>query len=160
VAWTAADRTFPRRDTDHIAALEMDLGVDHPVGIGYKAQSDPAEFLGPVSQVLAVQGADLLRPSDDTGVDLIPLAAMGLPTFAPIQDSRTYFDYHHSAADTFDKIRPAELRENTALAAVLAYALANLEPAPPHAAVRLLPGWLREQMAKIEAQRPSESHQR
>jgi hypothetical protein len=48
-----------------------------------------------------------------------------------MQDSRTYFNYHHSAADTLDKIIPGELRENAAAMAVLAYALANMkEPLP------------------------------
>lgn len=137
--------------SDHVAALEMDSGADHPVGIGYQTQPDAAEYLEPIRRVLASQGADLLQPWDDTGVDLIPLAAMGLPTFAPLQDSRTYFDYHHTAADTFDKIRPVELRENAAVVAVLAYGLAMMEDVPPHAAAKPLPGWLQARMEKIEA---------
>jgi hypothetical protein len=49
-----------------------------------------------------------------------------VPNFSPIQDRRYYFNYHHSAADTLDKIVPRELAENAAINAVLAYALANL----------------------------------
>ena len=64
---------------------------------------------------------------DETGTDVIPLSVAGVPTFAPIQDTRAYFDYHHTAADTLDKIRPQELREHVALAAVLAYALAAMD---------------------------------
>ena len=57
-------------------------------------------------------------------------AAAG-PTIAPAQDSRFYFNYHHTAADTFDKIDPVHLNENAAVMAVLAYALADsAEPAP------------------------------
>ena len=37
---------------------------------------------------------------------------------APIQDSRFYFNYHHTAADTLDKIVPKELAENSAVVAV------------------------------------------
>ena len=55
------------------------------------------------------------------------MSAAGVPAFAPIQDPRTYFDNHHTAADTLDKIRPDELRENVALGAVLTYALATME---------------------------------
>jgi hypothetical protein len=54
-----------------------------------------------------------------------------VPGFAPITDSRTYFHYHHTAADTLDKIVPRELQENVAVVAVLAYALASLEGSLP-----------------------------
>ena len=48
-----------------------------------------------------------------------------------IQDGRHYFDYHHSAADTLDKVDPQELKENAAAMAVRAYALAAMpEPLP------------------------------
>jgi Zn-dependent M28 family amino/carboxypeptidase len=60
---------------------------------------------------------------------------LGVPCFGPIQDDRFYFNYHHTAADTLDKVVPRELQENAAVIAVLAYALANLpkdleRPAP------------------------------
>jgi len=56
---------------------------------------------------------------------------MASPSFAPIQDSRFYFNYHHTAADTFDKVDPKHLNENAAIMAVLSYALADsTEPAP------------------------------
>ena len=47
------------------------------------------------------------------------------------QDGTDYFDYHHTAADTLDKIVPQELAENAAVVAVTAYALANLEKPLP-----------------------------
>jgi carboxypeptidase Q len=60
---------------------------------------------------------------------------LGVPCFGPIQDQRFYFNYHHTAADTLDKVVPRELQENAAVMAVLAYSLANLpkdleRPAP------------------------------
>jgi Zn-dependent M28 family amino/carboxypeptidase len=55
----------------------------------------------------------------------------GVPAFGLLQDGRNYFNYHHTAADTLDKVVPAELRENAAAMAVLAYALTNMkEPLP------------------------------
>ena len=56
---------------------------------------------------------------------------LGVPKFSPIQDSRFYFNYHHTAADTLDKIVPKELAENAAVVAVAAYTLANLEQPLP-----------------------------
>jgi hypothetical protein len=55
----------------------------------------------------------------------------GVPALSPIQDSRFYFNYHHSAADTLDKIDPKQLAETTAIVAVAAYALANSEQPLP-----------------------------
>jgi len=54
-----------------------------------------------------------------------------VPAFAPIQDSRFYFNYHHTPADTLDKIVPKELAENSVVVAVFAYAMANSEQALP-----------------------------
>ena len=68
---------------------------------------------------------------EEAGSDIDPLAKLGVPNFSPIQDSRFYFNYHHTAADTFDKIVPRELAENAAVNVVLAYALANLEQPLP-----------------------------
>jgi Zn-dependent M28 family amino/carboxypeptidase len=48
-----------------------------------------------------------------------------------MQDDRTYFNYHHTAADTLDKIEPRALRENAAAMAVMGYALASTDKALP-----------------------------
>jgi Zn-dependent M28 family amino/carboxypeptidase len=55
---------------------------------------------------------------------------------------RTYFDYHHTAADTLDKIDPRELRENAAVVAVLAYALATMDAELPRKP-QPVPDWLK-----------------
>ena len=112
---------------NHFAAMESDLGADHPLGIEVAAKPEARELLAPVAEVLAAGGSGLLRLSEEAGADVGPLAALHVPTFAPIQDSRTYFNYHHTAADTLDKIDPRHLQENAAVMAVTAYALANLE---------------------------------
>jgi carboxypeptidase Q len=49
----------------------------------------------------------------------------------PAQDSRFYFNYHHTAADTFDKVDARELNENAAVMTVLAYALADSADTAP-----------------------------
>jgi Zn-dependent M28 family amino/carboxypeptidase len=83
-----------------------------------------------------------MRAAPETGTDVIPIGVAGVPTFSPIQDARTYFDYHHTAADTLDKIRPEALRENAAFATVLAYALANMNGRPEGVKKRL-PDWIK-----------------
>lgn len=116
---------------NHVAAIETDLGAGHPVGFSGHMSAKSLEMLRPLSAVLQSSGAGIIRRIDNAaGADITPLDAAGVPTFAPIQDIRTYFNYHHTAADTLGKIVPRELAENAAVIAVLAYALANLSEAP------------------------------
>jgi Zn-dependent M28 family amino/carboxypeptidase len=65
------------------------------------------------------------------GEDVNSITDKGVPGFTPSQDGRFYFNYHHTPADTFDKVDPKELGENAAVMAVVAYALADsAAPAP------------------------------
>ena len=115
----------------HIGAIESDLGADHPSGIYYSGKQALGGWLRPLSGVLEPIGAETLDATPETGEDIAGLTARGVPSFAPIQDSRFYFNYHHTAADTFDKVDPKHLGENAAVMTVLAYALADsAEQAP------------------------------
>src|SRR5580693_7162786 len=112
----------------HIAAIESDSGAAHPLGFEVKAAPAAINALRPVQTVLLSAGASLLQPTADApGADIAAMADAGVPAFGVMQDGRTYFNYHHTAADTLDKIVPTELRENAAAMAVLAYALANMK---------------------------------
>ena len=117
---------------NHIAAIESDLGAGHPIGFFAHVESNALPMLQPIAKVLESSGAGAIHHvTDSVGVDIAPLENAGIPGFAPIQDDRVYFNYHHTAADTFDKVNPRELAENAAVVAVLAYAIANLkEPLP------------------------------
>jgi hypothetical protein len=129
----AAQYMVDHRDdfANHIGAIESDLGADHPSGIFYAGKPALGVWLRPVSQVLEPIGAESNSAAPETGEDIAGLTEKGVPSFAPVQDSRFYFNYHHTAADTFDKVDPRHLDENAAVMAVLAYALADsAEPAP------------------------------
>jgi carboxypeptidase Q len=116
---------------NHFAAIETDLGAGHPMGVYFKTRPEAKSMLAPISAVLQESGAGILALTEHSGADIDPLDKAGVPTFSPIQDSRFYFNYHHTAADTLDKIVPKELAENAAVVAVTAYALANLEQPLP-----------------------------
>jgi hypothetical protein len=116
---------------NHVGAIESDLGADHPTGIYYSGKKELGQWLRPVSQVLDAIGAETLVNAPETGEDIGGLTEKGVPSFAPLQDSRFYFNYHHTAADTFDKIDMRHLNENAAVVTVLAYALADSAEAPP-----------------------------
>ena len=112
---------------NHIAAIESDLGAGHPAGFSAHTNERGIEILRPISEVLQSIGAGVVSQSDNSeGADVSPLDVLGVPTLAPIQDNRTYFNYHHTAADTLDKVVPRELAENAAVMAVVAYAIANV----------------------------------
>jgi hypothetical protein len=116
----------------HFAALESDMGASHPLGIFFTAKPEVQAFLTPISNILLSQGAGLvqLQPGG-VGADIGPLTQGGVPSFAPFFNAQTYFMYHHTAADTLDKVVPGELAETASVMAVLAYGLANLEQPLP-----------------------------
>ncbi len=116
---------------NHFAAMETDGGAGHPLGLNIKGKAEVKKMLAPVAAILQQSGAGMLNLVEHCGADIEPLEKAGVPAFSPIQDSRFYFNYHHTAADTLDKIAPKELAENSAVIAVVAYALANMEQPLP-----------------------------
>lgn len=119
---------FPR----HVAAIESDSGAAHPLGFDIRMNSAATDLLRPIVSVLQSFGTNALQPSSyPPGADIAAMSDAGVPALGLLQDGRTYFNYHHSAADTLDKVVPSELRENGAAMAVMAYALASMkEPLP------------------------------
>jgi Zn-dependent M28 family amino/carboxypeptidase len=119
---------------NHFAAMETDGGAGHPLGINVKGKLEIKRLLAPALAVLQESGAGGVNFVEHVGADIEPMEKAGVPAFSPIQDSRFYFNYHHTPADTLDKIVPKELAENSAVVAVTAYALANIEQPLPRAA--------------------------
>jgi Zn-dependent M28 family amino/carboxypeptidase len=116
----------------YVAAIESDSGAAHPLGFDVKALPAAVDALRPVQSVLQSIGATVLQPTAYApGADIATMSDAGVPAFGVMQDGRTYFNYHHTAADTLDKVVPAELRENAAAMAVLAYALTNMKDPLP-----------------------------
>ncbi|HEY8669320.1 MAG TPA: M20/M25/M40 family metallo-hydrolase, partial [Terriglobales bacterium] len=112
---------------NHVAAIESDLGAEHPLGFHAKMNEAAQKQLTPVQDALAPIGANLLQlvpASPET--DIEPLADKGVPALGIWQSGLIYFKYHHTAADTLDKVVPEELRENAACMAVMGYALAAM----------------------------------
>jgi carboxypeptidase Q len=116
---------------NHFAAMETDGGAGHPLGINIRGTPEVKKMLAPVAAILQESGAGILDLVEHCGADIEPLEKAGVPSFSPIEDSRFYFNYHHTAADTLDKIMPKELAENSAVVAVAAYALADMEQPLP-----------------------------
>src|SRR5262249_20842683 len=124
----------------HVAAVESDLWGGHPTRFLAHIHTAGLQSVQPIAEILKASGAGLIKVTDGAvGADISPLDAAGVPGFSPLQDSRTYFNYHHTAADTLDKVSPRELAENCAVMALLAYSLATI-PDPPRLKAATLGG--------------------
>lgn len=112
----------------HVAAIESDAGASHPLGFEAKISKEAAQALRPAVDALQSIGANLLQEGTyPPGADIAGMSEAGVPALGILEDSRRYFDYHHTAADTLDKIVPEELREDAAAMAVMAYGLAAMK---------------------------------
>lgn len=123
-------RDFADEMADHVAAIEMDSGGFQPLGFGFTAGAGGLEMMQPLARYLEPIGAGTLR-SGGGGVDIGPMREYGVPMIGLNNDTTHYFDYHHTPADTPDKVNEVELRRCAAAMAVLAYALAEMEPVLP-----------------------------
>jgi len=140
---------------DQVAAIEMDEGAEKPLGMGYGSMSGPRRPRTPAAAAAAPAGApdvnampeemkksvaslrdivSLLGPiGTDTvsagggGSDIEPLTADGVPALSPRTTGAHYFDWHHTEADTLDKVDPVEFRKNAAMLSVVAYVLADMD---------------------------------
>jgi carboxypeptidase Q len=111
---------------NHVAAIEMDSGAGHALGFRAHIPLETVEKLKPMTEVLDAQGAGLIQRVDTSpGADIENLDKKGVHTYGVWNDGRDYFHYHHTAADTFDKVNPKHLQENASAMAVLAWWLAN-----------------------------------
>jgi carboxypeptidase Q len=79
-----------------------------------------------LATLLAPIGADRAHPGVPGGADVHLLGEAGVPIVGYEVDSSRYFDYHHSQADTLDKVDRDDLRKNVAALAVTAYILADM----------------------------------
>jgi carboxypeptidase Q len=115
-----------------VAAIESDNGAGTPLGVSAHVPAEAMSLFKPLMAALAPMGAGILdRREEAGGSDVGYLDAAGVPTLAPIVDTRTYFDYHHSAADTLDKVEPDNIRRQAALMAMMAYFVAEMPQALP-----------------------------
>ncbi len=117
---------------NHVAAIESDAGAGHPLGYELKMSAAALAALKPLIDLLRPVGSTIFEPSQySPGADIEVLVGAGVPGIGITQDGRHYFDYHHTAADTLDKVNPQELRENAAAMAVMGYMLAAMPEALP-----------------------------
>src|SRR5438067_715863 len=113
------------KNDKHVAAIESDAGAAAPTGFQTTLKGEALAALERRAQALASVGAAHFESTPETGADTSFLIEAGVTGFGLVPDPLHYFDYHHSAADTLDKIDPKELAQDSAAVAALAWILAN-----------------------------------
>ena len=130
----------------HVAAIEMDGGAEKPLGFGFGAfegrrratpAPDPeganmppptaAAFsrMEEIGKLLESLDAGKISPGGG-GADIAPLTLSGVPSLGVRTVGTHYFDWHHTDADSYDKIVPSEFQANVASLAVMSYVLADM----------------------------------
>jgi Zn-dependent M28 family amino/carboxypeptidase len=133
--------------SSHVAAIEMDGGCERPVGFGFgltkpgvpppsRRGDAPAEPEDPDAQkALATlrQIGSLFSGIDAAtvkwgggGADISPMTRDGVPGMSLDTVGEHYFDWHHTHADTIDKVDPDDLRKAAGMLAVMGYVLADM----------------------------------
>ena len=110
----------------HVLAGESDFGADRVYALGLPAAAAKGAFADAALRVLGPLGIIAeAPPRGEVGADVAPMQATGVPGFALKQDGTRYFDIHHTADDTLDKIDRAQLDQNVAAWAALAWLAAD-----------------------------------
>jgi acetylornithine deacetylase/succinyl-diaminopimelate desuccinylase-like protein len=121
----------------HVLASESDLGADRIYSLALPHAVLKGEFADTVQRVLGPLGILAEHnPTHDAGADVAPSVEGGVPSFALNQDATRYFDLHHTADDTLDKVERTQLDQNVAAWAALVWLAADTtqnfrEPAAP-----------------------------
>ncbi|MBI5940609.1 MAG: M20/M25/M40 family metallo-hydrolase [Caulobacterales bacterium] len=109
-----------------VMASESDLGADSIYTLMLPKDAMKQPSLAELATVLAPLKIFVSRdPAPFGGSDVEGLQEAGAPVFTLRQDASRYFDLHHSADDTLDKVDPVQLNQNVAAWAALLWMLAD-----------------------------------
>jgi hypothetical protein len=107
---------------------ESDLGAAPVYAMTASVKPQAHGAIEQIAKVLAPIGVtyDPKRPGGG-GSDLSQMHQKGMAALSLDQDATYYFDWHHTANDTLDKIDPAQLAQNVAVYAVFTYMAAQAD---------------------------------
>ncbi|NJD17909.1 MAG: M20/M25/M40 family metallo-hydrolase, partial [Gemmatimonadetes bacterium] len=114
----------------HVVAMETDGGVFSPLGFGFTGSDAAFEIVKQIGTLLDAIGAGEITRGGG-GADIGPLMESGVPGMGLNVDGTRYFWYHHTDADTLDKLDPDVVARCVAAPAVMAYVVADLPEGLP-----------------------------
>lgn len=109
----------------HIVATESDFGAAKVWRFDTKFPKDKVKIGDEIQRVLEPLGIARGHNDASGGPDIYPLKEAGVPTVRLKQNGWDYFDLHHTADDTFDKINPKDIAQNVAAYAAMVWLLSN-----------------------------------
>ena len=111
---------------NHVFALESDSGVFWPSVFGFSGSPAARALARDIMSLVAPLGFGDVVPGGG-GADIGPISQVGnVPTMAYLGDPSRLFLIHHTAADTVDRITPAEMSKAAAAIAIVTYAVAEM----------------------------------
>lgn len=111
----------------HILGSESDFGSDRIWRLQASVKPEALPAIDRMMQVLAPLGVERGMGRGNGGPDLSPLHAEGMAALSLTNDGTRYFDYHHTADDTLDKVDPEQLAQNVAVYVTWAYMAAQAD---------------------------------
>jgi Zn-dependent M28 family amino/carboxypeptidase len=118
---------------------ESDFGAGRIYAFNAGVAPEALPVIAQIGELLAPLGIAYTPDKGSPGPDIGPFAKQGMPWAELMQDGTDYFDYHHTANDTLDKVDAKALDQQAAAYAVMAYVAADspvdfgrspVEPAP------------------------------
>jgi Peptidase family M28 len=119
----AAYATAHREEADKIVlAAEADFGARNVYAVQLSPGAAASDFGILLQRAIAPLGANLdRRAALGGGDDIRELQKAGVPAISLRQDGLDYFDTHHTADDTLDKIDPRQLSQAVAVWSIFTY---------------------------------------
>lgn len=111
----------------HQLGAESDFGAGRVYALRAGVDAAAWPVIAAIGEVLAPLGIATETEGGSPGPDVGPIVAKGAPWAQLAQDGTDYFDYHHTANDTLDKIDPKALDQQVAAYAALMYLAAETE---------------------------------
>ncbi len=111
----------------HVIAAESDFGAGRIYAFDSSAPDYAQNAIRRIAGVLAPLGIELQPGEGGPESDIGPFAAQGMAWASLNHDGTQYFDLHHTADDTLDKIDPKDLAQNVAAYAVFTYLAAEAQ---------------------------------
>ena len=111
---------------DHILAIESDAGVFKPSGFGFTGPDESLNILQDIGTLLKPIQSGVITKGGG-GADIGPIISEGVPGMGLTVESKKYFWYHHTAADTWDKLNIQEFNQCVASMAVMSFVVADMD---------------------------------
>ncbi|MFQ5346847.1 MAG: M20/M25/M40 family metallo-hydrolase [Rhodothalassiaceae bacterium] len=109
----------------HVIGAESDFGAGRIWSFATRVGREDRPWTNAIHRLLRPLGIGRGDNEAGGGPDVSPLARAGMPVVELRQDGSRYFDLHHTADDTFDKVARAAVQQNIAAWAVLLWLTAE-----------------------------------